>query len=174
MKRITTLIFLLLAVLSISACGTASRAERAAQKEAERLAFVQALEKPDFILDITRIIPRGYPSKISTGEYQLRLEGDVVTTRLPFIGNSYEAAYGGVDEISIVFEKEKVQLLTDFSKRAQGEYIYAFKGGRGKDKWTVTLQIYDNGSANITCQTTGGRFMSYFANLVLPQKNENQ
>ena len=177
MKNIARLIVLLLSLATISSCGASyqeSKARRAAEKEAERAATVQALENADFILEVTRIIPRGFPSKISSGEYQLRIEGDVVTTRLPYIGVSHEATYGGADEISIVFDKEKVQLLKDFSKQNKGEYLYQFQGGKGKDKWTVTLQVYDNGTASIGCSASGGRYMSYFANMVLPVKNEKQ
>lgn len=177
MKNMQKVLILILSALTICSCGAsyqAARAQRNAEKEAERAAIAQALENADFILEVTRIIPRGFPSRISTGEYQLRLEGNVVTTRLPFFGVSHEAAYGGVDDISIVFEKEKVTLLKDFSNGAKGEYRYQFTGGKGKDKWTVNLQVYDNGSANIGCTTTGGRYMSYFANLVLPQPHEKE
>jgi len=177
MKTFEKILFLCLSLLIITSCGAsyqASKAARAAEKEAERIAMTEALEKADFILDITRIIPRGFPSRISTGEYQLRLEGDVVTTRLPFFGVSHEASYGGVDEISIVFDKEKVDLMTDFSNKDRGEYLYRFTGGKGKDKWTVTLQIYDNGTASIGCSTSGGRYMSYYANLVLPETKPNE
>lgn len=177
MKNILKLLVLVLSVAAIASCGAASqtsRAERAAAKEAERAAMVAALEKPDFKLDITRIIPRGFPSRVSTGEYMLRLKGDVVDTRLPFIGVSHEATYGGVDEISIVFEKEKVALQTDFSNRAKGEYFYRFTGGKSKDKWTINLQVYDNGTANIVCTTSGGKYMSFFAEMVIPQDNEEK
>lgn len=172
MKTILKLLFLTLTVAAVAACGTASRAQRAAEREAERAAMAAALEKADFKLEVTRIIPRGFPSRVSTGEYALRLKDNVVNTRLPFIGVSHEATYGGVDEISIVFEDEKVNLQTDFSNRAKGEYFYRFVGGKGKDKWTVTLQVYDNGTANIVCTASGGRYMSFFANLVIPQPNE--
>ncbi|MCR5709815.1 MAG: DUF4251 domain-containing protein [Bacteroidales bacterium] len=174
MKTFGKSFVLLFSFLALSSCGASYSAQRSAEKEAERLANMQALVDSDFILDITQIIPRGFPSKVSTGEYQLRLEGDVVTTRLPFIGVSYEATYAGVDEISIVFEKEKVDLMTDFSKHARGEYRYRFRGGKGKEKWTVDIKVFDSGSATIECASSGGRFMTYFAKLMIPQKNEKQ
>ena len=173
MKSIRTLFLLMLAILTLSSCGASyqeAKARRAAEKEAERQAFVQALQNCDFTLEITRIIPKGYPSRESSGEYRLRLENDVVTTRLPFLGESREAAYGG-DEISIVFNKEKVVLLKDFSDADKGEYRYQFRGGEGPGKWTVAIQVYDNGSALIGCTGSGSRYMSFYANLVLPKKN---
>lgn len=177
MKRLQNLLLGTLAVMIIASCGASyqeTKEKRAAEKAAERAAIVKALENADFILDVTQIIPHGYPSRMSSGEYQLRLKGDVVNTRLPFIGSSHEAQFGGVDELSIVFENEKVQVIKDFSAAAtKGEYRYQFKGGKGKDTWTVTLQVFDSGSASINCSTTGGRFMNFFANLELPADGEN-
>lgn len=174
MKRFLYPTLLLCIVLLAPSCGAAfqeRKAARAAEEAAEHAAIVNALQNNDFILEITQIIPRGFPSKISTGEYTLRMKGDVVTTRLPYIGVSHEATYGGVDDISIIFDKEKVQVLKDVSKASKGEYYYQFRGGKGKDVWTVTLQIYDNGSASIGCSASGGRYMSYFANLVIPNQD---
>lgn len=170
MKYFQRLFLFALAVMVISSCGASYKQQHAAEKQAEIKANVAALENCDFILEVTRIIPRGFPSKASNGEYQLRLKGDVVDTRLPYMGSSHEAQYGGVDEISIVFENETVNLIKDFADAAKGEYRYQFTGGKGKDKWTVTLQIYDNGSANIGASSNGGKYMSYIANLVVPTK----
>ena len=177
MKSIRNLIYLVLAGLVITSCGASyqeNKARRAAEKEAERQAIVSALENCDFKLEVTRIIPKGFPSRESSGEYTLVLKDNVVTTRLPFLGESHEAAYGGTDEISIVFNKEKVALLKDFSDASKGEYRYQFQGGEGPGRWTVAMQIYDNGSALISCTGTGGRFMTYYANVVLPKNNEEK
>lgn len=174
MKTIRNLFLLVLAGLIMTSCGASyqeSKARRAAEKEAERQAILAALDKADFQLDVTRIIPKGYPSRESLGEYSLRLEGDVVTTRLPYIGDSHEATYGS-DEISIVFKKEKVKLIKDFSDASKGEYRYRFAGGEGPTRWTVDLQIYDNGSALIGCSGSGSRYISFYANLVLPKDHE--
>lgn len=179
MKILQRLLFWALTALLVASCGTAyqeNRQRRAAEKAAEHAAIVRAIEAGDFILDVTQIIPRGFPSRTSTGEYQLRLEGDVVTTRLPFLGVSYQAPnYGDNDDLSIVFEKERVTVYRDDSKVAsKGEYCFQFKGGKGQHPWTVTLYVFDSGAATIQCSNTGSRYMSYHANLVIPVKNENQ
>ena len=168
MKRI---LFFICTMVLLSSCGASGRAARTAEEAAERAAIIQAIEQADFILDVNHIIPQGFPAKSTTGEYELRLKGDVVTTRLPFIGVSREATYAGVDEISIVFEDEKVDLRRDFSKvSSKGEYTYIFKGGKGRTPWTVTLDIFESGSATIRCTNSDGRVMTYYANLVIPEK----
>lgn len=174
MKSIRTLLVLVLAGLVLTSCGASyqeAKAQRKAAQEAERQANVSALENCDFLLEVTTIIPRGYPSRSSTGEYKLRLQKDIVDTRLPFIGDSHEAAYG-TDEISIVFKHEKVALIKDFADAAKGEYRYQFKGGEGPSKWTVSILVYDNGAAIINCANSGGRFMSYNAILTQPRDEE--
>ena len=173
MQYVPKTFLLALTVMIIASCGASyqTREPRSPEEAAEHALVVKALEDADFILDITQIIPNGFPSKTSTGEYQLRLEGDVVTTRLPFIGVSHEPVYAGVDEVSIVFEKEKVQLVKDFSKVSRkGEYVYKFTGGKGNDPWTVNLHVFESGTATIACTSAGGRFMNYFANLVISEK----
>lgn len=180
MKYLKRLFFWALAVMVVSSCGASyqeNKARRSAEKEAERAAIVKAIEDADFILEVTQVLPKGYPSRMSSGEYKLTLKDNVVTTRLPYIGVSHEATFGGADDISIVFDKEKVQLNRDFSRvSTKGEYLYWFTGGRGtgKEAWTVTLSIFDTGSASITCSSSGGRAMGYFANLVIPAVKEDE
>ena len=143
------------------------------QTAEERLALIEAIEQPDVILDITQILPFGYPSRSSTGEYALRIQGNKVNTRLPFIGDSRVAVFS-TDEISIVFEDEEVELQHDFSGADHGEYQFLFKGGKGQDKWKVYLQLFDSGNAYIRCTSTSGRKMSYVANIVIPEHGKKK
>ena len=171
MKTLTNTIILLIACLPLVSCGSlsmASRAQRQAEEKAMKAEITEAIEKGDFVLDIKQIIPRKFPSRTSTGEYALRLKDNVVTTRLPYIGESHTATLGG-KEISIVFEKEKVSLQRDWSEASKGVYRYMFKGGKGIEKWTLTLQLYDNGKAQINCSSSGGRYMSYIADILIPE-----
>lgn len=162
MRFFKTIIICLVACPILFSCGIYR------QTAEEKQAMVAAIEQPDLILDITQIIPFGYPSRSSTGEYALRIQGNTVTTRLPFIGDS-RIATSPMDEISVVFEKEEVDLLHDFSHAVAGEYQYQFKGGKGQDKWKVFLQLFDSGRAYIRCTSTSGRQMSYTADIRIPE-----
>ena len=101
MKTCKIILFCLLMSSVALSCGVAR------QTAQEHEALVDAIEDSEFILDITEIMPFGYPSRASTGEYALRVDDETVTTRLPFIGDSRMPMMSS-DEISIVFEKEKV------------------------------------------------------------------
>jgi hypothetical protein len=170
MKIFERLLFVAIAAMLLVSCSPYSKLSKEQQTvvdEKVKAAYVRAIEKPDLRLEVTRIIPQGMPSKTSNLEYSLTLEGNEVNARLPFIGVSREPHYGGVDEISIVFDHEKVDLQKDFSKAKKGEYIYKFKGGEGYYKWEVKLELYDNGTAYIDCDCADGRSMNYMANITL-------
>lgn len=174
MKSLQKILTATLMVLLITSCGAAyneTKGQRSAQEAIEQAVNVKALENANFILEVTQIIPVGFPSKSSLGEYELRLDGNIVTTRLPFIGVAKELQFGNNDEdISIVFDKEEVDLSKDFSKASKGEYHYKFKGGKGKRPWTVHLTVFDNATGSIDCFCEDGRAMHYFANMRIPKK----
>ena len=67
-----------------------------------------------------------------------------------------------------------LMFLCDFSKAStKGEYLFQFKGGKGRYPWVVTLSVFDSGSATIYCSGSGARYMTYFANLIVPEKDED-
>lgn len=161
MKTLKSILICFVLCSFLLSCGAAM------QSAQERDELTEAIEQADFILNITEITPLGFPSRTSSGEFSLRLKGNVVNTRLPFIGRSDLMAFSD-DDISIVFENEKVKLKKDLSKVSRGEYIYEFKGGKGLDKWTVRLQLYNNGRAYVKCMSESGRTMDYVAEILIP------
>ena len=170
MKTIERLMLVALAAILTVSCGPYSKLSKEQQTVVDKkvqAAYVRAIKKPDVTLDITQIIPIGMPTKFTNGQFELTLEGNEVTTRLPFMGVSHGPRMGGIDEISIVFDHEKVDLKSDFSKADEGEYIYKFKGGDGFDKWDMTLRLYDNGTAYIDATCQDGRMMKYIADINL-------
>ena len=68
MKNFRIILILLTTCLIAGSCGSFSKASRA-EREAERQLCAQTIESGYFVLDITQIIPRGFPSRTSTGEY---------------------------------------------------------------------------------------------------------
>ena len=170
MKILEKLLFVAVAAMMIVSCGPYSKLSKEQQNAVDQkvqAAYVKAIEKPNLKVEVTEIIPVGMPTKHTNGEFTLTLQGNVVDTRLPFLGVSHEPHMGGVDEIAIVFDDEKVDLQKDFSKSEKGEYSYKFKGGEGYYKWEVKLQLYDNGTAYIDCNCEDGRTMHFVANIVL-------
>lgn len=174
MKRLLFVLLVVVSVFSVTCCGSSSglsKSERIARKAAEEALYTKAITDRDFKLEITQIIPHGFPSRTSQAEYFLTVKGDIVNTRLPYMGDSHYAVMGGED-ISIVFENEKVSINQDFSDAQKGEYRYSFIGCAERGSWKITLQLYNNGRAHIGCFSPLRGTMSYVAEIKLPSEDE--
>ena len=91
-----------------------------------------------------------YPSRETMNEYQIQFNGNKVSCRLPYMGNSHTASFGD-DDISIVLDRQQVNYTDDFSDAGKGEYRFFFQAVSGHNSWKFTVQIYDNGIAYIGC-----------------------
>ena len=174
MKRLLIIMVAVLSALSFAGCGSTSslsQSEKKARKAAEQAMYVKAITERNFELEVTQIIPHGFPSRTSQAEYFMTVKDDVVNTRLPYMGDSHYAVMGG-EEISIVFDNEEVAIKQDFSDAQKGEYRYAFTGCAEKGSWQITLQLYDNGRAHIGCFSPSRGSMSFIAEIKLPSNNE--
>lgn len=169
MKKILTLIAMAITAASTLSCGAAwqQTKEEKAREAARTAAYIDnAVRTKSFTIDITRIFPVAFPSRETLNEYQITFDGDKVTCRLPYIGGSRTAAFGN-DDISIVLEKQKVLYTDDFSDADEGEYRFLFKANSGRDAWKFTIQIYDNGSAFIGCDSNNKDNIRYSGEVVI-------
>ncbi len=169
-SALCTMALVALSILSVS-CSASYRAQQAAERAATAAMVKEGIDNMDFVLEITQIIPRGFPTKNTQLEYEFKVKDDVVETRLPYYGESRTPVYGD-QEISIVFKKQKVQIAKDFSDADKGEYRFLLEAYSGSVLWTVNIQIYDNGAARIGCKNAAGDYMSYLADFTLPKKEK--
>jgi len=157
-----TAVLLACAIVTVS-CGAFTKVS-----DAEKASFVKAIKHHNYTLSVNTVVPTGYPFYQVSGDYELKVNGKKVTTRLPFVGDAHQAIIGGVDEMSIVFDNESVQFADDFSNgKKEGKYITKFTGHTGNTTWEVTLELYDEGSATIRCNSSVRGYMSYYADIVL-------
>ena len=171
-SALCTLALVALSILSVS-CSASYRAQQAAERAAVAAMVREGLDNMDFVLEITQIIPRGFPTKSTLNEYEFKVKGDEVETRLPYFGESRTPVYGD-QEISIVFKNQKVQIAKDFSDASDGEYRLLLNAYSGSVLWTVTIQIFDSGMARIGCKNASGDYMSYIADFTLPEKKDKE
>lgn len=166
MRKITKLLTYFTVIVLVSSCG-ATAAEKKAEKKAAEALYAQkideAIKSMDFTIEITQIIPRSFPSKITQDGYTIEIKGNTVTTYLPYFGVS-RSSIAPSDEQSINVKKQEVIYGRDFSK--PGQYKLSFTAMSGKDKWEFVLQIFDNGSVNIGCRCTDRDSMSYLGEIV--------
>lgn len=172
MKKLQTVLYVIVALFLFSPSLSAQEEKTAQQIETEKK-MLEAIKSQHFGLQITQIYPRDLPSIESSGEYVLLMEGDVVSTRLPYIGSAGGIMIDGED-LSIVFDKEEVEVKQDFSKwESDGEAVLSFSGSTQSTRWDVKLRIFVNGQVKIDCTSPRRGYMSYEANFVILKQDEN-
>lgn len=163
MKKLCDWATVLALILLTVSCGVSK------VSPVEESRYTDAILNRNFDLEILSIKPSGFPSKSTLGEYFLKVRGDVVDTRLPFIGSSSQPVFSG-EEISIVLENEKVTFSEDFKKASKGKYVYTFEGPASNGSWVFTITLNSNGVAYINCSSPTRGIMNYSAEILIPEQ----
>lgn len=170
MKHATKLIVLLATVAMLCSCGASSQ-ERKAAKAAEEAQYAKqidaAMNNLDFTIEINRIIPRSFPSKSTQDGYTLQYKDGLLTCYLPYFGTARTAVFGN-EEVSIVADKQEVQMNTDFTK--SGQYRMSCKVKSGNVMWNIVIQVFNNGLSSLDCTTDSRDGISYQGEIVFDEK----
>lgn len=159
MKRITAILILAAAISIVSSCSASYRAARAQEERELAGQIAKAVDESDLTIMITEIRPLVGPARSSNYEYKISIRGNHIKTRLPFFGKSNMAMAPG-DDISIVFDDD-VDLMRDMSRASRGEYNYMFRMRKNSEIWDVSITVYENGIARITCNSNCRDVMNY-------------
>lgn len=147
----TRLLIAVMAAAALVSCSTMTPAERL-QEEAENAAWVsESITRQDVTIEVTHIYPQSMPAKISNDGYTVTVRDGKINGYLPFFGVSHVAVIPGVDETGIRFKDCPVSIYEDRSKIAKGKITWRFNAKSGNDIVNVTMNIWNNGSADITC-----------------------
>lgn len=93
MKKI--LLFLSIALtLSLASCSTASKMARAERKAAYARQVQAGLTAGKYTIAVDWMRPLRGPARHVNGNYSLTIDGEVVHSYLPYIGEVYRAVYG--------------------------------------------------------------------------------
>ncbi len=156
-------IIVLVAVLLANSCGTALQTAEQRQAEADKTArLVQgALERRSYKIDINYMIPlRGRAQSVNS--YSIRIDGETLHSHLPYFGVSRQSTYGGGNAFSF---DEKIQSYTD-TVTAPGRRTITATVRTDEDTFVYTLNIYENGQADITVHCRNRDNISYRGRLV--------
>ena len=97
--------------------------------------------------------------------YEIRIQDGQIESRLPFYGTSTRANLGG--DVSIVFEKARMRdYAEDNSKALAGKYVRTFRANGADGDYAVSLTVWDNAKAEITCQNPDRSLMRYAGELL--------
>ena len=121
----------------------------------------KAVEENELTFEVTYISPMGAPSYPSSDGYTLTLSNGVVNAYLPFVGQSTQAAFGS-DEIGFNFKDCPVKVKTKKGKKSS---TLKFSARSGNDNVDVTIEIWPDGGANLTCTSSYRSVMHYSGEL---------
>lgn len=98
--------------------------------------------------------------------YEILIHDGQIDSRLPFYGSSTRANLGG--DVSIVFEKAQLRDYSeDNSKALAGKYVRTFRATGADGEYAVTVTVWDNARAEVTCQSPDRTQMRYAGELLL-------
>lgn len=155
---------LVLAVLALTACGTTRQTAQEKRAEQERIAqsVRKVLDERSFQIDIDYMIPqRGGAQSVSA--YSITVKGDTIDSHLPYRGEAWSIPYGGGSGLSF---QGKIEKYTDngFQKDRRNITINV---RNQEDAYVYTMDIFDNGSADIHVHCQNRDDISYHGTLSL-------
>ena len=145
MKRLTIVSSLLLMLL-FSSCLSTLLGNR---NEAEKTQIVEnLLNGKNYRVTVDRGYPQGGRSFSINQEYYLEVKNDSVNSYLPYRGVAYSVPYGGGE--GLIF-KGKIENYIQ-SPMERGKIDIKFEVRNEEDRYEYSLNIFNNGSANIFVQ----------------------
>jgi hypothetical protein len=147
MKKFLILFSMLLAM---TACNTMTSAQRAERDAQIAQAVDKALTKRHYTVDIDMMYPTSGPAKRLQFGYILKVEGDTMTSYLPYFGTAYDAPYSGgngLDFTEPIKEYKAEQVKKDKTR-------ITIKVDHDSDHLTYTLEIFDNGNVSLNVIST--------------------
>lgn len=142
-----------------------TRAERKALKEKkkaeEKARLENALKTCNYKIVINRIYPFGMNAITTNDGYYIKIENGVLDMHVPYMGSSKSAAWGEQRQ-GIDVEAQKITITSQYyDKNESWIYQFNFINDNRKDNNTCTIEIYDNGNANIRVESNGRDAIQY-------------
>ena len=154
-------------LLPLSGCGAAFGVETKEEAQKHAAFFEQALATQTIQIEITKVIPAGGVAKMTGGEYVIRIEEGVLTTRLPFIGSGTGVDFFSHDGLSYVFEKVALDMATGMREK---NYVMQFTADMKGEPVSMDIEMSRSGFATITATSNRRSAMIYYGNVIFPDE----
>lgn len=148
-------LYLILVVgLVLTACSTTKLTpQEKAQKRMEKSAMraevsaevSKALADKHFMVNIDHMYPMRGPSRTLNGVYSLQVEGDTITSYLPYFGRAYSIPYNGGMGLNFNAKILSYDLNTD----DKGIIHVKMQINNSEDTYKYALDVYDNGQTTL-------------------------
>ena len=147
-------------MLAMTACNTMTSAQRAERDALVAQAVNNALAKRNYVIDIDMMYPTGAPARRLTNDYILKVEGDMMTSYLPYFGRAWDLPYGGGHGLN--FEADIQE--SDVFRETDGSYTVRLLIRTDEDTHVYTFQIFPNGSTSLLVQSKNREPINYSGN----------
>lgn len=136
--------YLIVAVLFLLVAGTSGAQTREEKKEALKTYVGEQVNGRTFKLEAGMAYPMSGRSIPLTTPYGLQMKKDSVDVYLPYYGRVYQIPYGGGEGLRF-----KAPVENYSSKLKKDRYRITFEATTSEDNFRFSVDLYDDGSANI-------------------------
>ena len=144
MKKIVFMTMMLMTVL-LTACGTSNGMTKA-EREAEVARQVQAaVDTQRFTIAVDWMKPIGGRARQVSPDFEVKVDGNLVDSYLPYIGEAYRIPYGGGKGLNFKGEIKNYQVKQSTSNR----YVIEFDVNNQEDTYHYRIDLFTNGKAII-------------------------
>ncbi len=168
MKKIFFLTLILLSA-SVVFAQEMTRKERKAAQKAEQIEKTKALiESNAWQFDANTMLPTAGKSRTLSTNYNIKVEGEQLSSYLPYFGRAYRAEYGSTDS-PLIFESGISDYTVEDGKK--DSKVIKFKVSNKNDRLNYTLTVSENGSSTLFINSTDRQPISFHGELVEIEKN---
>lgn len=160
-------IFALLALAVFVSCGTTrqTRQEKSAAEARTAQSIQKMLDERSYQIDVYYMIPmRGGSKSVTT--YSITVDGSVIDSHLPYMGDAHNIPYGGGKGLN--FNEEIASYEDQGVKKDCHTIVINVKNE--EDTYVYTLGIFDNGEVSIHVNSRNRDDISYLGRIVMDYK----
>lgn len=146
-KILITSVMVLTAWVMLVGCATAE--ERAARAAEQAKAVKAALQERNYQIAVNRMYPSRGASKIVSSGYSVEVRNDSLISYLPYFGRAYDVPYGGGNGLNF---SAPIRNYKESQTKSDLRHI-EIDVKNDEDTYLYTLDIFDNGSADINVRS---------------------
>ena len=117
-------------------------------------------------ITVSQVSPMGGMTRYLTPDYSVRISGDSAYVYLPYFGRAYSAPMNGEGGIKASTTMDNYQV--DYKNGKNYSIRFSTKGTN--DTYRFSISLWTNGKASINVACNNRQPISYFGELILPEK----
>lgn len=165
MKKILGLLAIL---LSLIACSTSKTSEKKAATA--RMVYGQvmdSLNSSSYTILLDYVTPRRMKPQFLTSGYRVKIDGDTITSFLPYFGVAYRADFNGRDRSPLDF---RAPILSYKSEQVKQDYFRIKLSTRHEmEIITYQIEVFSNGKATLDVISSDREGISFSGNINLAE-----